>query len=179
MTDLDPPPGSGITVNLSLVSHTNAGKTTLARTLLGRDIGEARDAAHVTDLSSGHVLVQNEDDTLMRGLLRGRRTARLLSRLGCRQSIGWFRRKVWDGARAPLWSSQRSGTPRACPVSFMLVTAAGSASSSYVALERKSSPGSQTRWSSQPMGARARFLERDCAMCRIGPEARSRDPAAR
>ena len=26
-------------VSLSLVSHTNAGKTTLARTLLGRDVG--------------------------------------------------------------------------------------------------------------------------------------------
>ena len=30
-------------IALSLVSHTNAGKTTLARTLLGRDIGEVRD----------------------------------------------------------------------------------------------------------------------------------------
>ena len=30
------------TVTLSLVSHTNAGKTTLARTLLGRDVGEVR-----------------------------------------------------------------------------------------------------------------------------------------
>jgi len=28
------------TIALSLVSHTNVGKTTLARTLLGRDIGE-------------------------------------------------------------------------------------------------------------------------------------------
>ena len=65
MTDIDPPPGSGTTVNLSLISHTNAGKTTLARTLLGRDIGEVRDAAHVTDLSSGHVLVQSDEDTLM------------------------------------------------------------------------------------------------------------------
>ena len=35
-------------VSLSLISHTNAGKTTLARTLLGRDIGEIRDAPHVT-----------------------------------------------------------------------------------------------------------------------------------
>ena len=35
-------------IALSLISHTNAGKTTLARTLLGRDIGEVRDAPHVT-----------------------------------------------------------------------------------------------------------------------------------
>jgi hypothetical protein len=32
------------TIALSLISHTNAGKTTLARTLLGRDVGEVRDA---------------------------------------------------------------------------------------------------------------------------------------
>lgn len=35
-------------INLSLVSHTNVGKTTLARTLLGRDIGEVGDRSHVT-----------------------------------------------------------------------------------------------------------------------------------
>jgi hypothetical protein len=36
------------TVDLSLISHTNVGKTTLARTLLRRDVGEVRDAEHVT-----------------------------------------------------------------------------------------------------------------------------------
>ena len=40
---------SGTAIHLSLISHTNAGKTTLARTLLGRDVGEVRDAPHVTD----------------------------------------------------------------------------------------------------------------------------------
>ncbi len=35
-------------VALSLVSHTDAGKTTLACTLLGRDVGTARDATHGT-----------------------------------------------------------------------------------------------------------------------------------
>ena len=35
-------------IELSLVSHTNAGKTTLARTLLGHGVGEIRDEAHVT-----------------------------------------------------------------------------------------------------------------------------------
>ena len=43
-------------VALSLVSHTNAGKTTLARTLLGRDIGEVRDAPHVTEFADAHTL---------------------------------------------------------------------------------------------------------------------------
>ena len=44
-------------VSLSLVSHTNAGKTTLARTLLGQDIGEVRDAPHVTEFADVHTLV--------------------------------------------------------------------------------------------------------------------------
>src|SRR5438309_6298309 len=52
-------------LTLSLVSHTNVGKTTLARTLLGHDVGEVRDRAHVTidateytmhELSSGEAL---------------------------------------------------------------------------------------------------------------------------
>ena len=34
-------------INLSLVSHTNIGKTTLARTLLGRDIGEVAAARNL------------------------------------------------------------------------------------------------------------------------------------
>ena len=42
------PAEAGNAVALSLISHTNAGKTTLARTLLGRDVGEVRDEAHVT-----------------------------------------------------------------------------------------------------------------------------------
>ena len=44
MNDVDLPTSDGTTINLSLISHTNAGKTTLARTLLGRDVGEVRDA---------------------------------------------------------------------------------------------------------------------------------------
>ena len=46
-------------LSLSLVSHTNAGKTTLARTLLGRDIGEVRDAAHVTETAEPHLMVDS------------------------------------------------------------------------------------------------------------------------
>ena len=38
-------------ITLSLISHTNAGKTTLARTLLRRDIGEVLDQAHVTEVT--------------------------------------------------------------------------------------------------------------------------------
>ena len=41
--------GPHAVVTLSLVSHTNVGKTTLARTLLRQDVGEVRDQAHVTE----------------------------------------------------------------------------------------------------------------------------------
>ena len=45
-------------INLSLVSHTNIGKTTLARTLLGRDIGEVADRPHVTETNDDYVLIR-------------------------------------------------------------------------------------------------------------------------
>ena len=108
--DGDPLPDAGGTaVNLSLISHTNAGKTTLARTLLGRDVGEVRDAAHVTDLASGYVLVQAGADTLMLWDTPGfGDTARLLDRLRMSGNpIGWLLTQVWDRWRErPLWSSQ-------------------------------------------------------------------------
>ena len=47
-------------LSLSLISHTNAGKTTLARTLLRRDVGEVLDQAHVTDESSRFVMLELE-----------------------------------------------------------------------------------------------------------------------
>ena len=48
-------------INLSLVSHTNVGKTTLARTLLGRDIGEVGDRSHVTIEPEDYVLLRAPD----------------------------------------------------------------------------------------------------------------------
>jgi len=45
-------------IALSLISHTNAGKTTLARTLLGRDVGEVRDAAHVTQEATPYPMIE-------------------------------------------------------------------------------------------------------------------------
>jgi hypothetical protein len=47
------------TISIGLVSHTNAGKTTLARTLLRRDIGEIADRAHVTEVAERHVLIES------------------------------------------------------------------------------------------------------------------------
>ncbi|HEU5284054.1 MAG TPA: GTPase domain-containing protein, partial [Burkholderiales bacterium] len=54
------------TINLSLVSHTNVGKTTLARTLLRRDIGEVRDRAHVTEAAEAHVLIETGQGDVLR-----------------------------------------------------------------------------------------------------------------
>ncbi|MBA3730448.1 MAG: GTPase domain-containing protein [Sphingomonas sp.] len=141
MSDLYSTPGPGATVNLSLISHTNAGKTTLARTLLGRDIGEVRDAAHVTDLSSGHVLVQSGEDTLMLWDTPGfGDTARLLSRLRLSGNpIGWFLSQVWDRWRErPLWSSQqaiKNAREQADIILYLVNAAEDPASASYVALE--------------------------------------------
>lgn len=102
-------PSMGETVNLSLVSHTNAGKTTLVRTLLGRDVGEVRDAAHVTDVASAYVMLQHAGDTLMLWDTPGfGDTARLLRRLKLSSNpLGWLLSQVWDRYRErPLWSSQ-------------------------------------------------------------------------
>lgn len=99
------------TINLSLVSHTNAGKTTLVRTLLQQDVGEVRDAAHVTEVATGYPMVQVDGETLMLWDTPGfGDTARLVTRL--RQSgnpIGWLLTQVWDRFRdRPLWSSQQA-----------------------------------------------------------------------
>ena len=99
-------------VNLSLVSHTNAGKTTLARTLLRRDIGEVRDEAHVTEAAEAHTLLTApEGEQLVLWDTPGfGDSVRLLKRL--RQSsspIGWMLTQLWDRfADRPFWSSQQA-----------------------------------------------------------------------
>ena len=46
-------------VALSLISHPNVGKTALARTLLGRDVGEVRDEAHVTSSAERYTMIES------------------------------------------------------------------------------------------------------------------------
>jgi hypothetical protein len=100
------------TITLSLVAHTNVGKTTLARTLLRRDIGEVRDAPHVTEVAERHVLVGPlGDDRLLLwdtpGFGDSVRLARRLS--GARGAIGWFLAEVWDRwTDRAFWSSQQA-----------------------------------------------------------------------
>ncbi|HPU51144.1 MAG TPA: GTPase domain-containing protein [Burkholderiaceae bacterium] len=101
-----------IELSLSLVSHTNAGKTTLARTLLGREVGEVRDEAHVTDrVDAFALLTSSRGDRLNLWDTPGFGDShRLLSRLALSGNpIGWLLTEVWDRFRdRAFWSSQQS-----------------------------------------------------------------------
>jgi hypothetical protein len=99
-------------IALSLVSHTNVGKTTLARTLLTRDIGEVRDEAHVTSEAERHTLIESAAGDRLElwdtpGLGDSVRLARRIAQ--ARNPIGWFLNEVWDRFRdRAAWSSQRA-----------------------------------------------------------------------
>jgi predicted GTPase len=99
-------------IALSLVSHTNAGKTTLARTLLGRDIGEVRDAPHVTEFADAFTLLETPTgETLQLWDTPGfGDSLRLLRRMRqATQPLGWFLSAVWDRWRdKPFWHSQQA-----------------------------------------------------------------------
>jgi len=94
------------------VSHTNAGKTTLARTLLGRDIGTVRDAPHVTEFADRFTMLETpQGDQLSLWDTPGfGDSVRLAKRL--RESanpLGWFLSSVWDRWRdRPFWASQQA-----------------------------------------------------------------------
>lgn len=98
------------TIALSLISHTNVGKTTLARTLLGRDVGEVRDAPHVTtEAMAWPLLASPAGDHLMLWDTPGfGDSARLARRLGQQgKPIGWFLAEVWDRYRdRPFYLTQ-------------------------------------------------------------------------
>ena len=100
------------TLSISLVSHTNVGKTTLARTLLGRDIGEVRDEAHVTEVAEPHALVESTaGDRLLLwdtpGFGNSQRLAQRLAQAG--NPLGWVMTEVWDRWRdRAFWASQRA-----------------------------------------------------------------------
>ena len=138
---MEPVAPGGTTVNLSLISHTNAGKTTLARTLLGRDVGEVRDAAHVTDVATGYVLVQAGGDTMMLWDTPGfGDTSRLLKRLRMSGNpVGWLLTQVWDRWKErPLWSSQqavKNARDNADIILYLVNAAEDPAGAAYVPLE--------------------------------------------
>jgi hypothetical protein len=100
------------TIALSLVSHTNVGKTTLARTLTRRDLGEVRDEAHVTQEAERALLLETDAGDRLElwdtpGFGDSVRLARRLEQAG--NPIGWFLSEVWDRFRdRAFWSSQRA-----------------------------------------------------------------------
>ncbi|MBM4244731.1 MAG: DUF3482 domain-containing protein [Deltaproteobacteria bacterium] len=99
------------TVTLSLISHTNVGKTTLARTLLRRDVGEVLDQAHVTEVSEAHELIAAGDERLMLWDTPGLGdSARLVQRVKKEGNpLGWLLHQVWDRTRdRALYSSQEA-----------------------------------------------------------------------
>ncbi|MGV7227714.1 MAG: DUF3482 domain-containing protein [Nitrospirales bacterium] len=99
-------------ITLSLISHTNIGKTTLARTLLRKDVGQVLDQAHVTLQNEQFLLLETPDglrlnlwDTPGFG-----NSHKLLKRLqGLSNPIGWLMSQVWDRlADKPFWCNQQA-----------------------------------------------------------------------
>ena len=101
-----------VQIQFALISHTNNGKTTLARTLVGVDVGEVRDAAHVTVLAEAHPLLHSaQGDELQLWDTPGfGDSVRLFRRLAMAGNpIGWFLREVFDRYRdKPFWLSQQA-----------------------------------------------------------------------
>ncbi len=140
-------------LQLSLVSHTNVGKTTLARTLLGRDVGEVRDAPHVTEFADAYEMLRTpQGDTLRLWDTPGfGDSVRLLRRM--QQSgnpLGWFLSQVWDRWRdRPFWASQQAlrHVAETTDVVLYLVSAAEEpAAAAYVASEM-----ALLRWVGKPV----------------------------
>lgn len=98
-------------ITLALVSHTNVGKTTLARTLLRRDVGEVLDRAHVTEESISYTLLDVPAGRLVLWDTPGfGDSVRLLARLRQHdRPLVWFLQQLWDRvADRPLWCSQQA-----------------------------------------------------------------------
>jgi GTPase Era involved in 16S rRNA processing len=83
---------------ISIISHTNIGKTTLARTLLRKDIGEINDAPHVTSEPERHVYLEGKDDVIWLWDTPGfGHVGKLLTRLERENGkIGWIMNEIVD-----------------------------------------------------------------------------------
>lgn len=133
-----------VQVQLALISHTNNGKTTLARTLIGTDVGEVRDAAHVTIFAESHTLLTTDagDSLLLWDTPGFGDSVRLLKRLGISGNpIGWFLREVLDRYRdRPFWLSQqalRTARDAADIVLYLVNSSEHSKDAGYLAAEMR------------------------------------------
>ncbi len=105
-------PNDPLRIHLSLVSHTNIGKTTLARTLLSRDVGEIADRAHVTETTDDYVLARTPEggELILWDTPGFGNSVALAKRLEGRSNpVGWFLSEVWDRvANKALWLNQKA-----------------------------------------------------------------------
>ena len=94
-----------------LVAHTNVGKTTLIRTLLGKDVGEIEDAPDVTKAVTSYDLVVDRTAGALRlwdtpGFGDSFRLARRFRQR--HRWVAWAIRECWDRAfNQKLWRGQR------------------------------------------------------------------------
>jgi hypothetical protein len=125
-------------VSIALLSHTNAGKTTLARTLLRRDIGAVMDRAHVTEVAESHVLLRSTagDEFVLWDTPGFGDSVRLQRRLAASgQPLGWFLSQVWDRfADRAFWCSQQAmrAARDSADVVLYVVNASEDAAAGYV-----------------------------------------------
>ncbi len=101
-----------LSITLSLISHTNTGKTTLARTFLRKDVGQVLDQAHVTLQNEQYLLLKTTTGMQLRlwDTPGFGNSHKLLKRLqGLSNPIGWLVSQVWDRmADKPFWCSQQA-----------------------------------------------------------------------
>ncbi|HBR51862.1 MAG TPA: DUF3482 domain-containing protein [Nitrospira sp.] len=99
-------------IALSLISHTNIGKTTLARTLLRKDIGLVADRAHVTLENQQYTVLETDaGESLQLWDTPGfPNCQKILSRLqGAKNPIVRILTEVWDRFRdRPSWCAQQA-----------------------------------------------------------------------
>jgi hypothetical protein len=127
---------------LSLISHTNVGKTTLARTLVRRDVGEVADQPHVTVATERFVLYRDASggEVVLADNPGFGDSARLLRRLrGLPNPVAWLVGQVWDRFRdRPLFCSQqavRHVRDEADVVLYLANASEDPAEAGYLALE--------------------------------------------
>ena len=102
---------NGPQIGIFLVAHTNVGKTTLIRTLLGKDVGEIEDASDVTKATIAYDLIVDRDAGALRlwdtpGFGDSFRLARRLRQK--HRWVAWGVREFWDRIfNQKLWLCQR------------------------------------------------------------------------
>ncbi len=90
-------------LTVTLISHTNSGKTTLSRTLLRRDVGVQEDREHVTVESTRYLWTSCEGHRLWLWDTPGLGSApQLLQRIALQRGpVQWFLSQVWDRWKDP------------------------------------------------------------------------------